>query len=208
VTAWPRNKSKADSPSMQLKLSAMLQPLLVTSLGVIKLRPNRPGPDHGDDTNSLNHSKRPDQVCLGKLLARQPPISKPIKNFQPDTGIPSLRTLIEYKYVESKEDVRRVVDEVLADTRGYSSKKWDRFIYVIYETARIKLEAEWRQMLRENDVPESTEIIVICGEAARSHSRLASPGKNRKSVGPKRNPASKVLDRLPARPRFATSRSR
>lgn len=119
--------------------------------------------------------------CVFTDLRHKPPIAKPIKNFEPDTGIPSLKTLIEYKYVESRQDIKRVVDEVLADTRGYSSKSWERFIYVIYETTRLKPESEWRQMLRENDVPENTDVVVISGEARDPNAvpadRVLSPQK-------------------------------
>jgi hypothetical protein len=103
--------------------------------------------------------------CVFAKVRHKPPIAKPLKNFQPDTGLPSLKTLIEYKYIESDEDLKRVVDEVLADTRGYSDPNWQQFIYVIYETRRLKPEHEWREMLRENGVPENADVIVISGEA-------------------------------------------
>ena len=103
--------------------------------------------------------------CVFAKVRHKPPIAKPLKNFQPDTGLPSLKTLIEYKYIESDEDLKRVVDEVLADTRGYNDPNWQQFIYVIYETRRLKPEHEWREMLRENGVPENTDVIVISGEA-------------------------------------------
>jgi hypothetical protein len=62
--------------------------------------------------------------CVFPDLRHKPTIGKPIKNFEPDTGLPSVQTLIEYKFVGSKADVKRVADEVLADTRGYVSKEW------------------------------------------------------------------------------------
>jgi len=124
--------------------------------------------------------------CIFTDLRHKPTISKPIKNFEPDTGIPSLKTLVEYKFVESRQDVKRVVDEVLADTRGYVSQKWNKFIYVIYETRRLKPESEWKHMLRENEIPESTEIIVICGEAPNSSPKSALPGASQRSVRQKR----------------------
>jgi hypothetical protein len=95
----------------------------------------------------------------------KPPIAKPIKNFYPDTGLPSVKTLIEYKYVENKDDVARVSDEILADTRGYVSKEWNQFIYVIYETARLKSERYWRQHLLECGITGNTRVIVLRGES-------------------------------------------
>ncbi|MGA8673511.1 MAG: hypothetical protein WB679_26800 [Terracidiphilus sp.] len=138
--------------------------------------------------------------CVFTDLRHKPPIAKPIKNFEPDTGIPSLKTLIEYKYVESLQDVKRVVDEVLADTRGYSSKSWERFIYVIYETTRLKPESEWRQMLRENDVPENTDVVVISGEA-RDPNAVPTGRVQSKKVASARLRSAKKLPSTRAAPR-------
>lgn len=102
--------------------------------------------------------------CVFPDLKHKPSINKPIKNFEPDTGLPSVRTLIEYKFISNQNDAKRVSDEVLADTRGYFSREWERFIYVIYEESRIKSESEWVQMLNECGVPSNTQILVLPGE--------------------------------------------
>ena len=102
--------------------------------------------------------------CVFPDLKHKPSINKPIKNFEPDTGLPSVRTLIEYKFVASQNDAKRITDEVLADTRGYFSREWEKFIYVIYEASRIKPESEWVQLLQECGVPSNTKIIVLPGE--------------------------------------------
>lgn len=102
--------------------------------------------------------------CVFPDLRHKPSINKPIKNFEPDTGLPSVRTLIEYKFISNQNDAKRVSDEVLADTRGYFSRDWERFIYVIYEESRVKPESEWIQMLKECGVPSNTQILVLPGE--------------------------------------------
>jgi hypothetical protein len=96
-------------------------------------------------------------------LLPTPVVTKPIKNFQPDTGIPSLQLLIEYKYVASKEDVKRIVDEVLADTLGYKSKDWVYFFFVIYERRRFMPEATWNTLLQQCGTARNTWIFVIHG---------------------------------------------
>lgn len=101
----------------------------------------------------------------------KPNIDKPIKSFQPDTGLPSVRTLIEYKYAENKRDVKRVSDELLADTRGYASKEWDHIICVIYETRRFEPERKWRQHLRDCGLAENVDVIVLRGETAAKASK-------------------------------------
>lgn len=102
--------------------------------------------------------------CVFPDLRHKPSINKSIKNFEPDTGLPSVRTLIEYKFISNQNDAKRVSDEVLADTRGYFSRDWERFIYVIYEESRVKPESEWIQMLKECGVPSNTQILVLPGE--------------------------------------------
>jgi hypothetical protein len=101
--------------------------------------------------------------CIFPNLRHKPQLNKPIKNFEPDTGLPSIRTLIEYKFISDKAQAKTVADQVLADTRGYISKEWEKFIYIIYETRRIKPESEWKQLLKECDV-KNTEIVVLSGE--------------------------------------------
>ena len=102
--------------------------------------------------------------CVFPDLKHKPTLSKQIKNFEPDSGISSLRTLVEYKYVSRKEDVGAIADQLLADTRGYTSKDWERFLYVIYETNRFRTEDDWNQFMRESDVPMNTTVVVLSGE--------------------------------------------
>lgn len=102
--------------------------------------------------------------CIFPDLKHKPTLTKPIKNFEPDTGIPSIETLIEYKFLSRPDDVGTIADEVLADTRGYTSKDWKYFVYVIYETNRFRREKEWVQLLRQSGVPDNTTIVVLSGE--------------------------------------------
>lgn len=109
--------------------------------------------------------------CVFPDLKHKPTLTKPIKNFEPDTGIPSIETLIEYKFLSRPDNVKDIADEVLADTRGYTSKDWSHFIYVIYETNRFRPEKEWVQLLRQSGVPENTTIVVLSGEAPKRHKK-------------------------------------
>ncbi len=96
-------------------------------------------------------------------LLSTPTLPKPIKNFEPDTGIPSLRLLIEYKYVASKEHVKQVADEILADTAGYKSRDWAYFFFIIYEQRRFMPEEKWNDFLRQCGAAENTWVFVIHG---------------------------------------------
>lgn len=104
--------------------------------------------------------------CVFPDLKSKPALTKPVKNFQPDTGLPSIQTLIEYKFLSSAEDSARIADEILADTRGYWSPEWKQLIYVIYETRRFKPEHEWNSLLRECGV-ENASVVVLPGETTR-----------------------------------------
>ena len=102
--------------------------------------------------------------CVFPDLKHKPTLTKQIKNFEPDTGIPSIETLIEYKFLSRREDIATIADQVLADTRGYTSKDWNRFLYVIYETHRFKPEKDWNQLLIQSGVPQNTTAVVLSGE--------------------------------------------
>jgi hypothetical protein len=101
--------------------------------------------------------------CVFPDLVHKPRLGKPIKNFEPDTGIPSIQTLIEYKFLSSAEQIGPIADQLLADTRGYTSRDWNSFVYVIYETKRFRSEAQWRQLLRQCGVESSAGIVVMSG---------------------------------------------
>lgn len=115
--------------------------------------------------------------CVFPDLKHKPQISKPIKNFQPDTGIPSIGTLIEYKFIASADAAVAIVDEILADTRGYTSAEWRSFVYVIYETKRFRPEAQWRQLLRECEAAVNTSVVVLTGNPPEKGKRRAATTK-------------------------------
>lgn len=102
--------------------------------------------------------------CVFPDLKHKPVLTKQIKNFEPDTGIPSLKTLIEYKFLSRTGDAPIIADQILADTRGYHSSEWTRFLYVIYETHRFRSEKDWNQLLTESGVSLATTAVVLTGE--------------------------------------------
>jgi hypothetical protein len=103
--------------------------------------------------------------CHFSDLKRKPALSKPIKNFEPDSGIPSTKTLIEYKFVTNMAEAKRVVDEILADTSGYRSAQWKNLLFVIYETHRVMPEEDWTELLRECGLGSNYDAVVLSGLA-------------------------------------------
>jgi len=130
--------------------------------------------------------------CFFPDLKHKPTITKQIKNFQPDTGIPSIETLIEYKYISRKEDVPIIADQILADTRGYNSKDWNRFLYVVYETSRFKSEKDWIQFLRQSDVPKNTSLVVLGGVPPELEGASSLIGRSTHKKAPKTKRAKPV----------------
>jgi len=151
----------------------------------------------GDPPSNEEHVHRRIEAllrCIFPDLLHKPKLTKQIENFEPDTGIPSIGTLIEYKFLSAAIHAPRIADEILADTRGYASKEWRFFLYVIYETERFKREAEWRQLLRECAVSENTSVVVLTGIPAvnaQKRTALTSRPKNKNNAGPPKGTGNK-----------------
>lgn len=60
-----------------------------------------------------------------------------LKSYKPDFGLPSLRTLIEAKFIGLKTDPRSIQEEILADIPGYlnESSQYDSIIVFVYDHA-------------------------------------------------------------------------
>jgi hypothetical protein len=123
--------------------------------------------------------------CVFPSLQRKPRLGKPIKNFEPDTGLPSIGTLVEFKFISRVEQVSGIADEILADTRGYTSKDWTSFVYAIYETKRFRSESEWNQLLRDCKVTEAAHVVVMSGEPRVDEPNKRASRKSDKSRRPK-----------------------
>ena len=103
--------------------------------------------------------------CHYSDLKRKPTLTKPIKNFEPDTGIASIRALIEYKFVTTIAEAKLVVDEILADTSGYRSPQWKSLLFVIYESHRVMPEEDWKTLLSECELDSNYDVVVLSGDA-------------------------------------------
>jgi len=109
--------------------------------------------------------------CHFPELKRKPVLTKPIKNFIPDTGIKSLKTLIEYKYIDSKEYGKEVYDTILTDVSGYQSSDYETIIFVIYETERYFPESDWKTTIKEIKAKMRLEVILLKGTPPQNQDR-------------------------------------
>ena len=101
--------------------------------------------------------------CAYPDLQRKPPLAKKIKGFIPDTGIPSLKTFIEYKFINNEREAKAVLDEIFSDISGYKDHNFDRYIFVIYETIRVFNKSEWEEAVASAQAKESIDVIVLQG---------------------------------------------
>lgn len=93
----------------------------------------------------------------------KPPIPKPIKHFIPDTGIDSLNVYIEYKYITSLNDAKKILDQIYADCSGYTTDGNSRLLFVIYETGRYVHQSDWDRALEEGGVSDFAQAVVVRG---------------------------------------------
>lgn len=118
-----------------------------------------PPQEERDVHNRIENILKP---VFGDLLT-EPTLTKQIKSFRPDTGLPSQHTLIEYKFAETNQHIKKIADEILTDTRGYASKDWKRFIFAIYETRPLRAEQDWKQLFDQCGMGKEFEVIVLTG---------------------------------------------
>jgi hypothetical protein len=104
--------------------------------------------------------------CFYTDVQHKPRLSKPIKSFEPDTGIPSLRTLIDYKFITSTEEGKTILDEIFADIGGYQTDDYETFVFVIYETSRLFSSAEWTRAIEASKPQNPIKIVVLRGGSA------------------------------------------
>ena len=82
--------------------------------------------------------------------------------YKPDFAIPSLRTLLEVKYVRKRGDFKGVEKEILEDSVAYltNTKDYDRLIVFIYDhSCSVQEHEETIRSLRK--VPNIDDVVVV-----------------------------------------------
>ncbi len=86
------------------------------------------------------------------------------KNYKPDFGIPSLRLLIEAKYVSASKAIGELQDELQADIVGYreSTSEYDAILFFIYDTrGEVAAHTELHRVIKEQT--NVADVIVVVG---------------------------------------------
>ena len=110
-----------------------------------------------------------------------PQIPGSLKHFQPDGGIRSIKTAIEFKYADSLDELKTALSGIYEDMAGYSgSRDWVRFYSVIYLTKPFTTFAQIVADLNRPDAPNWTPIAVV--GAGKRQPRRGRQTENRKKA--------------------------
>ena len=106
-----------------------------------------------------------------------------VKNFRPDSGIFSLKTVIEFKFVDSEEEFKRATSGLFEDSVGYKgSSDWNRYLSLVYQTNAFgterQLESEFKLKALINWKP-----ILVTGPGSRIRNGDVAPGLRDPSSG-------------------------
>ena len=123
--------------------------------------------------------------CVYDDLETRPRIPKKIKSFEADNAIPSLKTCIEYKYITSRNQGKKILDQVFADILGYQSRDYDNYVFVLYETERVFPKADWDKMIESCKPRNRIECVVIRGScfSEESNRQLAQVSQTGVHIG-------------------------
>ncbi|MBB4587930.1 hypothetical protein GGE50_003834 [Rhizobium leguminosarum] len=107
---------------------------------------------------------------------REPSISHVFKRYKPDFGVRSLMAAAEYKFADTLSEVKKSLDEIYTDMKGYAGHSdWRTFYAVIYTTDRLvnpkEIEAEFLSV----GADVQWFPIVVVGNGGRKSKRPARP---------------------------------
>jgi hypothetical protein len=104
-----------------------------------------------------------------------------IHNFEPDGGILSLKTAIEFKFAATESEVSTALNGIFEDISGYKgSSDWTRFYTVVYQTKSFESEDRFRSEMVRSGARSWTPILVT-GAGTRSKKKMTSSGSKRRA---------------------------
>ena len=104
---------------------------------------------------------------------RESSLPKPTKNYRVDFAIKSLSTCIEFKYVTSEKEARKILGGIYEDIHAYAGyKDWTNFIAVIYMTNNFFTEFQLNEELKMSDIPDNWNFLLTYGHGTRKNSQI------------------------------------
>lgn len=102
-------------------------------------------------------------------VVKEMPVTKNLKTYKPDIGVRSLYAAAEYKFITTKADAKKCLDEIYADMKGYSgSFEWRSFYAVMYITEPFYTQADIDAEFSLVRAELSWKPIVVVGKGSRS----------------------------------------
>lgn len=90
---------------------------------------------------------------------------KSFKNYRPDILVPEIHTAVEYKYADTEAKLKHQVEEVVADTKGYTGdSNYEIFYAVFYVTDDFLGIDRFEEMWKEMKFPRNWKGIYIVGK--------------------------------------------
>ena len=102
-------------------------------------------------------------------VVREIPLARMFKVYRPDIGVTSLMAAAEYKFIDSKTEAKKSLDEIYADMKGYSGRyEWRSFFAVFYLTAPFYSQKDVDEEFRLVKAELSWTPIVVIGRGGRA----------------------------------------
>ena len=118
------------------------------------------------DETSLNRFAEAILRGMYPDLNPNPSIDLPISYTLPDTGIPNIGLLIEYKYLrEESEFPSHVRDEMQADVRNWAgTRKWTGLIFCVYQQRTFFTEESvYKILMTDSTTFQHLSVVLIAG---------------------------------------------
>lgn len=99
--------------------------------------------------------------------AKEIGIPQILKHSRGDLGVRALRTMVEFKFVNTKDEMKIALEGVHADMMGYRHPDWDTFYGVFYMTGPYYIQADVQRQFEFIAADRSWTPIVVQGNGAR-----------------------------------------
>lgn len=87
---------------------------------------------------------------------------KTAKQYYPDVLIPELAAAIEFKYAKDENTLKKVIDEISIDQKGYTGDKDYKIFYaVFYVTQKIWTDEKFKEIWKEKNFPKNWKGFYV-----------------------------------------------
>ena len=116
------------------------------------------------ETEVYNNVKNILNVIFPSSIEAKSNFIKSFKCFKPDILIPEIKTAIEYKYADSRNKLKNLIEQVYADVQGYTGDKdYEIFYAVFYVTEDFWGKKKFDNAWKEFNFPDNWKAIYIVG---------------------------------------------